>query len=124
MKKGPVVLGCLAISVLPLHLLGLKLLVTIVPDYLPKPRELVVAAGVTAAAGGVGLMMPATRRAAAWGLVAWLIAVYPANLWMAQHPERYRPVPAWMLYARLPLQLPMLWWAWRYTRKEHAVRGR
>ena len=120
MKKGPVVLGCLAISVLPLHLLGLQLLASIVPDPLPKPRELVVAAGVTAAVGGAGLMVPATRRAAAWGLAAWLLAVYPANLWMALHPERYRPVPEWMLWARLPLQAPMIWWAWRYTRKERA----
>jgi uncharacterized membrane protein len=40
----------------------------------------------------------------------------PANVWMVQHPERWPIVPAWLLWARLPLQVPLIWFAWRYTR--------
>jgi hypothetical protein len=40
--------------------------------------------------GGAGLMLPSTRRLAGWWLIATLVAILPANVWMAQHPERYR----------------------------------
>jgi uncharacterized membrane protein len=68
-------------------------------------------------AGGAGLMVPATRRAAGWWLIATLVAVFPANVWMAQHPERY-PVPGGRaaLYARLPVQglfIALVWAAMR-----------
>ena len=66
--------------------------------------------------GGVGLLIPALRRPAAWGLVALLIAVLPANLQMATHPRQWPNIPAWALWARLPLQLPLIWWAWLYAR--------
>jgi uncharacterized membrane protein len=50
-------------------------------------------------------MVPAIRRPAGWWLIATLIAIFPANLWMAQHPERYRvPGGRAALLVRLPLQ--------------------
>jgi len=49
-------------------------------------------------------------------LIAVLAAVFPANLYMARAPERFRRIPRWALYARLPLQPLMMWWAWRATR--------
>jgi uncharacterized membrane protein len=49
-------------------------------------------------------------------LIALLAAVFPANLYMAREPERFARVPRWALYARLPLQPLMMWWAWRATR--------
>ena len=77
----------------------------IMPDYLPAHRALVYASGAAEMAGGAGLMVPATRRPAGWWLIATLIAIFPANLWMAQHPERYRvPGGRATLLARLPLQ--------------------
>ena len=121
MRTGRLVLGISAMSVFALHVAFLRPLAAIVPDYLPKHREAVVISGALAALGGVGLLIPATRRTAAWGLVFWLIAVFPANLWMLQHQERYPMVPAWMLWVRLPLQLPMIWWAWQYTRQDRAA---
>jgi uncharacterized membrane protein len=88
-----------------LHFTNTRWYVSIMPDYLPAHRELVYASGVAEIAGGAGLMVPATRRAAGWWLIATLVAVFPANVWMAQHPERY-PVPGGRaaLYARLPVQ--------------------
>ena len=77
----------------------------IMPDYLPAHRALVYASGAAEMAGGAALMVPAARRPAGWWLIATLIAIFPANVWMAQHPERY-PVPGGRatLLARLPLQ--------------------
>jgi len=72
--------------------------------------------GVGELAGGVGVLLPATRRPAGVGLIALLAAVFPANLYMAREPERFPRIPRWALYARLPLQPLMMWWAWRATR--------
>jgi uncharacterized membrane protein len=88
-----------------LHFTRTRWYVSIVPDYLPAHRALVYTSGVAEIAGGVALTVPATRRAGGWWLIATLVAVFPANVWMAQHPERYRfPGGRTGLYARLPFQ--------------------
>jgi uncharacterized membrane protein len=92
-----------------LHFTHTKLYVAIMPDYLPSHRELVYASGVAEIAGGLGLMAPATRKPAGWWLIATLIAIFPANLHMALHPERYKP-PRAALYARLPFQGVFIAW--------------
>ena len=88
-----------------LHFRHTRWYLSIMPDYLPAHRELVYASGAAEMAGGAGLMVPTARRLAGWWLIATLVAVFPANVWMAQHPERY-PVPGGRasLFARLPLQ--------------------
>ena len=85
----------------------------IIPDYLPAHRALVYASGVAEIAGGVGAMIPKTRRRARQLNIATLIAVFPANLHMALHPERYKQVPGGKpaLYGRLPIQALFLAWA-------------
>jgi uncharacterized membrane protein len=88
-----------------------------VPPYLPAPHALVLLSGAAEIAGGLGLLYAPTRHAAAWGLIALLINVFPANLWMAQHPELFPFIPRWALLLRLPLQLPLIFWAWLYTRR-------
>lgn len=90
------------------------------PAALPWHLALVYVSGVAEIAGGVGLLVPATRRLAAWGLVALLVAVFPANVNMAIHhlPLGARAVPSWALWARLPLQVVLIAWAWWYTRGE------
>jgi uncharacterized membrane protein len=82
----------------------------IMPDYLPAHRELVAASGVAEIMGGAALAHPATRRLGGWWLIATLIAVFPANVHMALHPERYEKLPPAGLYARLPVQLLFLAW--------------
>jgi uncharacterized membrane protein len=84
----------------------------IVPDWLPAHRELVYASGVAEIAGGAGVLHPRTREAAAWWSVATLVAVFPANVHMALHPERYEvPGGRAALLARLPLQAGAIAWA-------------
>jgi uncharacterized membrane protein len=90
----------------------------IVPPRLAVEAERIVqVSGVAEVAGGVGVLLARTRRPAGLGLIALLAAVFPANLYMASAPERFPRIPRWALYARLPLQPLMMWWAWRATRR-------
>jgi uncharacterized membrane protein len=90
----------------------------IVPPRLQGEAKRVVAlSGVAELAGGAGVLLPGTRRLAGLWLIAVLAAVFPANVYMARTPERFRRIPRWALYGRLPLQPLMMWWAWRATRQ-------
>ncbi len=109
------------------HFTQTAFFVEIVPAYLPAPNALVYLSGVAEVAGGLGLLLPQTRRAAAWGLVALLVAVFPANVDMAVNPRPILNAPSWMgldepnitaLLMRLPLQAVLLTWAWWYTRED------
>jgi uncharacterized membrane protein len=87
------------------------------PSMRDRAQSLVTVSGVAEVAGGLGVLLPWTRRPAGVGLIALLAAVFPANLYMARTPEDFRKIPRWALYARLPLQPLMMWWAWTATRK-------
>lgn len=95
---------------------------TIVPPSLKsRKHDIVVLSGVAEIFGGLGVLLPWTRRPAGLGLIALLAAVFPANLYMARSPENFRRIPRWALYARLPLQPLMMWWAWSATRRPPAA---
>ena len=98
-----------------LHFVIPKQYEAIVPEWLPAHRELVVASGIAEIAGGLAALDPRTRRGARWWLLSTLLAVFPANVNMALKPDRYGQVPAWALWARLPLQGVFAWWTWRGT---------
>lgn len=93
--------------------------VGMMPADLPVPLLLVYISGVAEIAGGLGLIPRATRKYAAWGLIALFVAVFPANLNMALNelPLGTTPVPTWALWARLPLQLVFIYWAWESGRE-------
>jgi uncharacterized membrane protein len=80
-------------------------------------KQLVAVSGVAEVLGGLGTLTPRARGSAGLGLIALLVAVFPANVYMAREPEKFRPIPRWALYARLSLQPLMMWWAWRATRR-------
>jgi uncharacterized membrane protein len=94
--------------------------VAIVPEVLPAKLALVYISGIAEIAGGLGLILPATRRLAAWGLVALYIAVFPANINMLVNdlPLGDKPLETWQLWARLPIQLVLIAWAYWYTRPD------
>lgn len=95
---------------------------SIMPRWLPWHDELVVASGVAEIAGGLALACPdaQVRRAGGWFTIATLLAVYPANIDMAVHPERHPKVPGGTaaLYARLPIQGVFLAWVATAMRPE------
>ena len=99
--------------------------VGMMPAWLPAPLALVYISGVAEIAGGLGLILPQTRRVAAWGLILLFVAVFPANLNMAMNhlPLGTTPVPTWALWGRLPLQIVFIAWAYWYTRPHAKPRG-
>jgi uncharacterized membrane protein len=105
------------------HLMNPAFYVAIIPPDLPEPGWLNLLAGLAEIVLGVYLLEPRTRVLAAWGIVALLVAVFPANLYVALEnvglPEG-RPGTGNALanYARLPFQALFVAWAWWYTRPE------
>jgi uncharacterized membrane protein len=104
------------------HFVDPGFFVAIVPPFLPRPELLVAVSGAAELGLGLALLVPRLRRLAAWGVIALLIAVYPANIYHAvsgglEHPDlpaiMASPVVAW---ARLPFQLVFLGWAWLVAR--------
>ncbi len=95
------------------HFVAPSFFVAIMPPPLaPWALELTFVSGFFELLGGVGLLFSRTRRLAAFGLMALLVAVYPANIFMVLEPSRFA-VPVWVLWLRLPLQFLMLWGLWR-----------
>jgi uncharacterized membrane protein len=100
-----------------MHFTHEKFYTAIVPKSLPNPKALVQISGVGEIAGAVGVLLPSTRRLAGKGLIALLIAVFPANIQMAVNSDRYKQFPAWALWARLPLQFVAIAMVWRGTHR-------
>lgn len=108
-------LGPVFVAAGVLHFTHTSAFAAIVPDALPAHRELVWASGVAEIAGGLAVMYPRTRALGGLWLVAVLLAVFPANVHMAVHAERYPALPEALLWLRLPLQGALIWWAWNAT---------
>jgi uncharacterized membrane protein len=98
------------------HFLRPSIYVAIMPPYLPSHLALVYISGVAEVVFGALLLPRRSAALAAWGLIALLVAVFPANLHMAMHPELYRSLPPLSLWLRLPVQALLIAWAWTYTR--------
>jgi uncharacterized membrane protein len=80
----------------------------IMPPALPYPLILVYLSGLLEAALGVALLSKKHRGKAGWGLAALLLAVFPANIYMAARPEAFPEFKPWVLWARLPLQFVLI----------------
>jgi uncharacterized membrane protein len=98
--------------------------IAMIPPWLPWPAGLNRIAGVCEVLGGTGVLIPSVRLAAGWGLIALLVAVFPANLHVAimGHMPGYgfSPVTLWL---RLPLQAVLIAWvAWVAIREERTWR--
>ncbi len=109
-------LGGLFILAGILHFLSPDKYLRIMPPYLPWHPELVAVSGAFEVALGVLLLFPRAAALAAWGLIALLIAVFPANIHMAINTELYPEFPPTALWIRLPLQGVLIAWAYWYTR--------
>jgi uncharacterized membrane protein len=100
------------------HFLNPEFYVAIMPPYLPWHLELVYLSGIAEIVLGIALAIPRYRSLAAWGVIALLIAVFPANLHQAINdvpmPGSDESIGA-IRWARLPLQAVLILWAWWYT---------
>jgi uncharacterized membrane protein len=116
-------MGLLYVIAGVLHFLAPDTYERIVPPQLPQPRLLVYVSGIAEIALGTGVLFERTRRHSAWGLIALLVAVFPANVYMAtgddfdlaELPAQLRDPREAALWARLPLQAVLVAWAWWYT---------
>lgn len=106
-----------------LHFVVPELYVQIVPPVFPAPLALVYLSGLAEMAVGIGVLLPETRRYAAWATIALLVAIFPANVYMATHGVVIEGMPGGggdpsklVRWGRLPLQGVLLLWAFWYTR--------
>ena len=114
------VMGPLYVVAGVLHFVAPELYVQIIPPFLPAPLALVYLSGVAEIVVGVGVLVPRTRRYAAWATIAMLIAIFPANVYMATSMvvvdgiggSNPSPLIRW---GRLPLQGVLILWAYWYT---------
>ncbi len=110
-----VVLGAFFVAAGVNHFVNPDFYRPMMPTYLPAPMMLIYVSGFFEVLGGAGVLVPRLRRIAGWGLVALLIAVFPAHVHMVQNPESFEEIPYWGLVVRMPLQLLLIGWVWFAT---------
>jgi len=97
------------------HFLMPKFYMRIMPRYIPFHRFMVIASGIAEIALGILLLFPNYRPWAAWGIIALLIAIFPANIHHLTSKKPGKGPPVWALVVRLPIQGLLIWWAYSYT---------
>lgn len=100
-----------------MHFLRPRFYLAMMPPWLPAATALVLVSGVFEILGGIGVLVPATRVIAGWGLIALLFAVFPANMQMLLNARAAHASASTMavLVARLPLQALLVYWVFRAT---------
>jgi uncharacterized membrane protein len=99
------------------HFLNTPFYLQIMPAWLSLHSALVYISGGLEIALGLLLLYKPARRFAAWGIVALLVAVFPANIQMFQNYLQQHNTYLWVTIARLPLQLLLIWWAYSFTKR-------
>ena len=89
----------------------------IMPPYLPAPLFLIYLSGFLETGFGIALLISRFSRRAAWGIILLLIAVFPANIYMAMNTELFPDISPLIIYLRLPLQFVLIAWVYWFTRK-------
>ncbi|PBJ12263.1 DoxX family membrane protein [Flavobacterium sp. ACN6] len=88
--------------------------IRIIPPVFKNPKLLNILSGAAEIILGLLLTLPFTTHFAAWGIIALLIAIFPANLYMFQNKKAGFGLPLWILFVRLPLQIVLIYWASQY----------
>lgn len=94
------------------HFIIPELYIIMVPPFVPYPRECNALSGAAEIIGGVGVLTQRFRLPAAWGLVVLLIAVFPANVFVALYGWQGTGIPRWVLWFRLPFQAAFIAWVY------------
>ena len=98
------------------HFINPDFYLSIMPPAFPLHAEAVYISGFFEILGGICVLIPSLRKLAGWGLIALLVSVYPANIYMAINPEAFPYISIGLLYFRLPLQFLFIYWAYSITR--------
>lgn len=102
------------------HFLDPQFYLAIMPPVFPAPLFLIYLSGFFEIAFGILLLVPKFSRFAAFGIIAVLIAVFPANIYMAANPQMFPEFSSAALYLRLPLQFILIAWAYWFTTRRNA----
>ncbi|NMM09024.1 MAG: DoxX family protein [Polaromonas sp.] len=113
---GRCLLGALFMGAGANHFWSASFYVAMMPPYLPWHPELVFLSGLAEFGLGALLLFKRWQAAAGWGIIALSLAVFPANVQMALHPELFQQFTPTGLWLRLPLQIVPIFWAYWYTR--------
>jgi uncharacterized membrane protein len=105
------------------HFASPEFYLPMMPDYLPWHLALIYVSGVAEIALGIAVLIPRLRVLAAWGIIALLVAVFPANLYAAMHEIPLIGTETIWNWVRLPFQALFIAWAWWYTRSPAAARS-
>lgn len=97
------------------HFINPDFYLSIMPPAFPLHKEAVYISGFFEILGGLGVLISRFRKIAGWGLIALLVAVYPANIYMALTPEAFPNISIELLYFRLALQFLFFYWAYVVT---------
>ncbi|MFM8713887.1 MAG: hypothetical protein ACKOE7_11080, partial [Actinomycetota bacterium] len=101
-----------------MHFVNPSFFDAIVPPWVPgSARAATYVSGVAEMLVGLGVIVGRTRRVALWSAAALFVAVYPANLYMAWDWRDRELADQLVAYGRLPLQIPMIWWAVALARR-------
>ena len=113
-RVSRVLLAALFIAAGANHFISPDPYLRIIPPGFPAPKALVFISGIAEVTGGLGLLLRVSRKAAAIGLIALLVAVFPANVYAAFHGMQIGPhaIPSWLLWLRLPLQPLLIAWVY------------
>jgi len=101
-----------------MHFARPEFFLKIMPPYLPFPMGLVLISGAFEILLGICLLIPRLSRVAAFGIIALMLAVFPANIYLFQHQE-ILPAPPLVHLLRLPMQAVFILWAYWHTRPDH-----
>ena len=104
------------------HFISTEFYLKIMPPVLPWHAFLVYLSGIFEIVLGLLLLLPRFTKIAAWGLILLLIAVFPANIYMAINPALFPEFSSTMLYLRLPLQFVLIAWTFWFTRSGQTIR--
>jgi uncharacterized membrane protein len=120
-NKAAVALGLSFLITGSLHFTTPERFDFMMPPYLPFPRQLIYISGFFELVGGLGIILPRTRRTAGLGLALLLICVLPANIHVAMSGGYVPGLPEqnWYYWARLPFQLVFIWWALWSSRRSY-----
>lgn len=104
-----------------MHFIKPEMYLPMMPNYLPSPLLLIYISGLGELGLGLALLIPRFQRLAAWGLIVLLLCVFPANINMAMHPEKFPELSELALWIRLPIQIVLIAWAYWYTKPNRVL---
>lgn len=97
------------------HFRNPRLYTKIIPPYFSNPKLLNQISGIAEIVLGIGICIPVLSQKASWGIIALLIAIFPANWYMYKNDAASLGLSKWIRLLRLPLQLILIFWAYQYT---------